>query len=315
MKTATLNNALINVSQINGDILIEPDKVTCCDGSTFIQVKVDLDLPTMLVDKTFVKVIQSLPEAEIFLRERLVLTYGSNKVEFPIRDPIQFPRVQGVEKKRSITVNSDLFKTALQKLTPFTGEDLFSNIAMFDYGMAATNTYCIAEFRMSLIEGLIPKNITSILNRSLAGNVIIATDDRGISFESGNFYISTPMWDGKFPAYQKFLRPQGLTFQVERGIFVESLRRVAAIVNEENQPVKLTFNNGLTLFSESVSGSITETIPCGEGQFEIWLDSKRLLFTLEKMKNERITLKVNPDFVIRDSEEEFVLLNSLNVAE
>jgi DNA polymerase III sliding clamp (beta) subunit (PCNA family) len=315
MKTATLINALTNVAQINGDILIENGKVSCSDGHTFIQVVADIDLPTMLVDKSFLKLIEKLPEAEISLGRKLKIQYGSSKVELPIRDPIMFQNVTGVEKLNSCAVNTDLFKTALSKVLPFAGEENFGVVGMFPYGLASTDTQCIAEFRMPCIEATLPKQIVPILIRSLAGNAIIATDGKGISFESGNFFISTPQHSSKFPSYTKFLRAQGLTFTVERAILIESLRRVLTIVQEENTPVKLDINNGLTLSSETQFGSISETIPVsGEGQYTAYFSAKKLLYTVEKLKSQKLTLKVDPDFIIRDSEEEFVLLNRLNVA-
>jgi len=315
VKTATLVNALTNVSQINGDILIEEGVVSCSDGHTIIQVKADIDLPTMLVDKSFVKLISSLPEAEISLGAMLEIKYGKNKIKLPIRDPIQFLNVSGVEKTHSCTVNTDLFKTALGKMLPFTGEDLFSNIGLFSYGMAATDTQCIAEFRMPCIEAMLPKFMVPILIRSLAGNAIISTDGKGIAFESGNFYISTPQYMGAFPNYTKFLRPQGLTFTVERSILVEALRRVLAIVQEENTPVKLHFNTGLTLTADAPTGSITESLPVvGEGEYELFLSAKKFLYVVEKLKSQKLILKVDPDFIIRDSDDEFVMLNRLNVA-
>ena len=176
--------------------------------------------------------------------------------------------------------------------------DLFSCVAT-DGKRLAIETESIS-FKL---EGLcvIPQKTTNALMKLLAGDgdVIISFDEKSVQFDFINEYgqatiINSKLIEGRFPRYEAIIPDeQDIEIFINRNEFADCLKRIALILNESSQGVKLIFTeNKLTMHASTENDESTEemNIDLTGPEQQIAFNPAYLLDPLKRLEDEKISL-------------------------
>jgi DNA polymerase-3 subunit beta len=118
-----------------------------------------------------------------------------------------------------------------------------------------------------LSSAIVPtKILTIILKRaSSEGNLALAIENNQVYFKFGSYQFASVLIEGKFPDYRRVI-PEGQDkfFEIDKGDFVDALKRVGILVEQKTRKVLCGVQPGTLTFqsSESDLGSADEEIPC-----------------------------------------------------
>ena len=148
---------------------------------------------------------------------------------------------------------------------------------------------------------VLPQKTNNALMKLMAGEgeANISFDEKSVQFEFINEYeqkttINSKLIEGKFPKYQAIL-PSGHNNEVkiDKNEFHERLKRIALILSESTQGVKLTFNENLLLMQASTENDESNEkmeITYGEAEQKIVFNPAYLIDPLKRLEDDTITL-------------------------
>jgi DNA polymerase-3 subunit beta len=177
-----------------------------------------------------------------------------------------FPTMPAISDGKSWSVNSGLFKKALQQVVFAASNDetrpvltgILLNTTQGKLHMAATDSYRLAEKQLGVnkqdVHLLIPASAMQELLRVISDDdqqVEIIHDDQQVLFKAGDVELVTRLVDGKYPDYRKLI-PEKFATQA-------TLKR-ADLVNV----TKVS-----SLFARESAGSVTIEVDESAGQLSI----------------------------------------------
>lgn len=155
----------------------------------------------------------------------------------------------------------------------------------------------------SELEGrcVIPQKTNNALMKLMAGDgeVVVGFNEKSVQFEFINEHeqetvINSKLIEGKFPKYQAIL-PEGHNFEasIKRTEFHECLKRIALILSESTQGVKLTFSeNKLQMHASTEEDESNEemNITYSGPEQKIAFNPAYLIEPLKRLEDETISI-------------------------
>lgn len=265
-------------------------------------------------------IIKELPDGALidfqYDDSRLNVICGKSKFKLSTISSEQFPVISDILSEFLVKVDANEFLTLLkrtyfcipndsQKLE-YTGAQVRinrDNIEVFATGMqriAISSSTIPAEYSNDFIVNIPKKTITEILRIfESKGEIEIQTDRRQISFKSNNIIVYSKLIE-KFVKNidMLFTKDYPIKAKIDRKLFIDASKRVAAITNEDTPGVILNFeNNSLKLSSlETVYGEgseIIDIIDYNFEPFEIILNARHVNEILTYIETEDFTLEMS----------------------
>lgn len=268
-----LNNVLIKADETGVRFTLTDQEISIsCIAEADIQENGETTLPM----RRLISIVRRLPGLPVSF------TYSDDEfTEIKCDDIIfkilgvntsEFPETSDAVYQNKMAVPKQLISKIIINTTFATGNDpsrpiISGPLLQFDQGKitcVATDGKRLAMQSIdseSTLEGkcVIPQKTTNALMKLMAGDgeVSIGFDEKSVQFEFINEYnqetvINSKLIEGKFPKYQAII-PDGHIHEVsiKRLDFHERLRRIALILSESTQGVKLTFKTNKLLMHAS----------------------------------------------------------------
>ena len=310
-----LNNVLINANDKGVTFTLTDQEITIsCQAKAEVTNSGTITLPM----RRLISIVRRLPEQAIsFIMEDDEFTdIKSGEICFKIQgvSSEEFPETLTEEYEQKSTIPKEIIRKLVINTSFATGNDpsrpiISGPLLKFEeelFSCVATDGKRLAmetEKISSDLEGLcvIPQKTTNALMKLLAGNgnIGISFNEKSVQFELVNEYeqettINSKLIEGRFPKYEAII-PDGqeIEIPINRNEFAECLKRIALILNESSQGVRLVFKeNKLFMHASTENDESHEEMEVdyiGTEQ-QIAFNPAYLLDPLKRLEDENVTL-------------------------
>jgi DNA polymerase III subunit beta len=231
-------------------------------------------------------------------------------------DASEFPKTAALESPESISLNSYVLSSAINKTIFATGNDelrpamngVFCQIAKEHLTFAATDAHKLVRFRRNDIQSenegsfILPKKPLNLIKNILASmdtEVRLDYNKTNAFFSFDNYNLICRLIDAKYPNYEAVIptsNPNILT--VDRLAFLSSIRRVSIFSNKTTHQVRIKIvGNELTVSAEDFdfNNAATERLSCeytGE-DMEIGFNSRFIIEMLNNLDTDQICIEMS----------------------
>lgn len=284
---------------------------------TTIPVQIEKEGETTVFCDKFVNIIASLPNGEVEIErkeEKIIIKSNIKKARFQLKTISEkdYPAFTQINNPDFFNIPSKEFKNMIKKTIFSVSDDetrLFLNgifIEKKDKNLVFVASdgrrlaFCKNEFEIekNINSCIIPTKILSIINKHLSdeGIINIAITEKNIFFEFDKYHFSSVLLEGNFPDYNKVIpESQVFSFEIEKGEFLEALKRVSLLVERKTCRIFFTVNPGtLTIMSqETEMGLAKEEIPCKyDGEtFTFAINYRYFEEPLKEMSSDRVKVE------------------------
>ena len=310
-----LNNVLIEATEENVNFTLTDQEITIsCKANADVTTAGSITLPM----RRLISIVRRLPEQpiNITLQEEEFAEIKSGEICFKIQGvkATEFPNVLDTTYEQFSAVPKNSIRKLVINTSFATGNDPSRPIISGPLLKFEPNTFsCVATDgkRLALetesldfeLNGLcvIPQKTTNALMKLMAGEgeVNISFDDKSVQFEFTNEYdqetiINSKLIEGRFPKYEAIIpEAHEIEISIDRNEFAERLKRIALILSESSQGVKLTFReNKLIMHASTEDDESNEEMVVeysGEEQ-KIAFNPAYLLDPLKRLEDENIII-------------------------
>lgn len=263
--------------------LLATDLELTIKKSIIAEVKVEGEV--IIPAKFFAEFVRSLSAEQLKIEstdgKEVSIEYGDNKGIIKCNDGQEYPNIEEVEKKETITISAKELKDVINK-TIFASsneetrqilkgclfevkEDILTVVALDGYRLALCNKKLISK-NHSHEKYIIPARSLSEISKLVEDNdeeINIIFDKDKLLVEIDNTVIISRLIAGEFINYQNIILTEFNTTAVfSREQFCNSVNRAAIISRiSKNKLIKIEMKeNYLTVDSNSEAGNIHETI-------------------------------------------------------
>ncbi len=279
------------------------------DGKVAVPSKILLETLKTLPDQP----VAFSVDAQTFAIE---ISAGDGKYKLSGENGEDFPKIPAVENASSVNMPASVLAEAINKtIFAVSNDDLrpamtgvFCQLSPQNITFVATDAHKLVRYRRSDTKSdaaasfILPKKALTLLKASLG------TDDSAVSleynstsafFRFGNINLICRLIDERYPDYEAVIpqnNPNKLT--LDRGLFLNSLRRVVIFANKTTHQVRLKINGSeLNISSEDVdfSNEAHERLGCQyEGEdMEIGFNAKFLIEMLSNLEGDEVVLEMS----------------------
>lgn len=317
------NNPVLPILE---DFLFEIDgqklTITATDLETFIStyVKISSDEPLVysvaIPAKILLDTIKQLPNQPItfeFTVGKVTITSVFGEYALATEDGNDFPKPPAPDSNQSVTLNTGLLKSAIDKTIFATSVDdlrpamcgVLFEVYPNGINFVATDAHKLALVNNGSSEGeainlIVPKKPLTAIKNALPpdGTVNIKYNAQNAFFEFSDYTISCRLTDARYPQYRAILPKNDKQVTINKSDFLSSLKRVSNYANKTTNQVKLKITaNALTISAENLDYNTkgSEKLPCefNSDSFEIGFNSKFLIEILSVIDSEQVILKLS----------------------
>ena len=310
-----LSNVHIEASDNLVNLTLTDQEITIsCKANADVTIEGSITLPM----RRLISIVRRLPEQAInfTIVEEEFTEIKSGEICFKIQGvkSEEFPETLNSVYENSCTLTKQSIRKLVINTSFATGNDPSRPIISGPLLKFTTESFtCVATDgkRLALeteetninLEGLcvIPQKTTNALMKLMAGegDAKISFDEKSVQFEFTNEFeqetiINSKLIEGRFPKYEAII-PEGQEIEVNinRSEFAERLKRIALILSESSQGVKLIFkDNKLLMHASTEDDESTEEMEveyAGDEQ-KIAFNPAYLLDPLKRLEDENIIL-------------------------
>jgi DNA polymerase III subunit beta len=262
--------------------LIETSKNAIFISGSDLEVSVKLQVKAEIVQegavgvvaKTLFELVRELNSGTITIKleaaNRVKLTHGRSKFNLVGVDAKDFPSLPGLDSEATLSISADTLAEMINMtLYAVSNDETRYNLSgvcfesPFQDGIrfVATDGHRLAlitrKFDNAELIGklIIPKRGLSesrrIIEDSRGGEINFGVGEDGFFIlATDNQHIAIRLIDEDFPSYSEVIpATKGVQIKINCGQFLQCLKRVALIVNEQSRPVKLDFANDVLTLS------------------------------------------------------------------
>ena len=287
-----------NTITILSNVLLEADNNTLIIRATDLKVGFETKIPvdvavpgvtTVFCDK-FLGILRSLPDGEVefeLLENKLFIRPLFKKIDFQLKSisSEKFPELQETQSENYFEFpQAELIEMISQTIFSISDDETryFMNGVYLEHQegklvMVATDGRRLSFISKSIdtpikeFQGIIiPPKILNLVKKlsSGEGNLSLAITDKNLFIQFDNQKISSNLIEGQFPNYNRVI-PEKQDYQiiVNRGEFIEALKRVSLLVEQSSRRIYLMVEGDTMVLQseESEIGIAKEEISC---QFE-----------------------------------------------
>jgi DNA polymerase III subunit beta len=228
--------------------------------------------------RKFYEIVREFPSAEIRVEEKSnrVIDIGNQKVQYHLKgmNPDDFPSTPDLVSLEFFSVESTSLKKMIDKTIVISGvgEDKKAHIngVYFErladktppaIRMVSTDGSRLSKYDLALADGstlpagesvLIPKKGLHEISKFLdaGGNVQLALQDSYFIVNSSMEKIYIRLLEGKYPAYEDIIfRENGSPIELEKDQFLNMLKRMSILCNENYRAARFTFDADLLVIN------------------------------------------------------------------
>lgn len=279
------------------------------DGKVAIPSKILLETLKTLADQPVAFSVDNQTFA-------IEISAGDGKYKLSGENGEDFPKIPMVENASSVlmpaavlaeAINKTIFAVSNDDLRPaMTG--VYCQLSPQNITFVATDAHKLVRYRRmdtkseSSAAFILPKKALNLLKSSLpTDDVAVSVEYNSTSafFRFGNINLICRLIDERYPDYEAVIpqsNPNKLT--IDRGMFLNSLRRVVIFANKTTHQVRLKINGSeLNISSEDVdfANEAHERLSCqyqGE-DMEIGFNAKFLIEMLSNLEGDEVTLEMS----------------------
>lgn len=259
------------------DFLLEGDgltlTITGSDASTTIKETLDCEaegkalLPTNLLE-----LVRTLPDDDVTVEadgNTATITWRNGHSTIPAFNPEEYPAIADYDGEY-VTIEGDNLVSALAHTLPHTADDemrpvmngvLFKAKGDGTIDVVASDSHTLGLCTINCesegaFEFVIPANaLKFVSNLARITDVGLGADDKSIYFKAGSTTVITRQIVGKFPRYESVIpKTFASTLTAEKGVLLNSLKRVLVCSNKASGHIKLTLGMlGSTMEAEDLS--------------------------------------------------------------
>jgi DNA polymerase-3 subunit beta len=266
-----LSNVLIEAGE-SGLKLSTTDLDRC--ATKRIEAGVEEPGKVTLPVKRLSAIVRELPTEEISIEvdSQNVATIRSGPSVFKINGlpATEFPEMGYVKDGVELHINQADLKSALDKTvyamsfdeTRYILNGIYFEAERSQLTLVSTDGRRLALLNCDAAETvafeksfIIPRNTIDELRKSLGQSDVVdlTVSESMACFEINNLTLTTKLIEGNYPNFRQVI-PEGSKYRasIERESFLSALKRVALLVNERTNSLKLTFgDNGISISSNS----------------------------------------------------------------
>jgi DNA polymerase-3 subunit beta len=280
-----LSNVLLDASGSNLTIKATDLKV---GFETTIPVQIDEEGSTTVFCDKFLGILRSLPEGDVTFEEkennRLKIIPAEKKIDFQLKSisSDKFPEVLNLEGQNFFELPQAAFLDMVNQTIFAVSDDetrYFMNGVYFERKddkliMVATDGRRLSYAEKPLTDNvgefsgiIIPTKILQLVRKlaSGQGNLALSISEKNIFVQFDNQKISSNLIEGNFPNYNRVIpESQEQTAVLDKGTFVEALKRVSILAEQKSRRIYITLQTGNLVINseENEIGAAKEQIAC-----------------------------------------------------
>lgn len=268
--------------------------------------------------KTFHNIVREMPPGTVdldFSQQLAAITSGKNQYQLTTQTPEDFPTWPDLQAGTTITLEQAAFKRMLSHVMfalPQRDPRKVLLGALFDIKdnelvCVATDGKKLGLSRVALpeVEGaqpvsaIIPQKVLHEVHNNLKdeGSLRLLIGERQVAFDLGNLIYLSNQIDGAFPNYEMVI-PAEFTreIRIQRGAFLEAIRRAAIISEERNNSIIMRFKTGEIQFRShtydvgSFTGSLE--VPYEGESFDIAFNHVYLTDSFRVIDSDEVIMKI-----------------------
>lgn len=271
--------------------------------------------------KILLETLKTLPDQPIAFNIddstfAIEISAGDGKYKLSGENGEDFPKIPTVENGSAVTLPSSVLSEAINKtLFAVSNDELRPNMTGVycqlnsdNITFVATDGHKLVRYRRkdvlseSTSSFILPKKALGLLKSSLPSedvNVSVEYNNTSAFFRFGNINLVCRLIDERFPDYEAVIplnNPNQLV--IERGLFLNCLRRVVIFANKTTHQVRLKITGSeLNISSEDIdfANEAHERLSCQyEGEdMEIGFNAKFLIEMLNNLDGEEVLLEMS----------------------
>jgi DNA polymerase III subunit beta len=302
------------------------------------RIEADIEEPgkVTLPVKRLSSIVRELPTEEISIEVNAqnIATIRSGPSVFKINGlpASEFPEMGFVADGLKVAINQADLKAALDKTayamsadeTRYILNGVYFEVQPAGVTLVATDGRRLAMLNCDMLADvdsaksfIVPRNTIDDLRKTLGQSdaVGLSISDGMVSFEIVNLTLTTKLIEGNYPNFRQVI-PDSSKFRasIERESFMAALKRVALLVNERTNSIKLTFDDNRILISSNSPdiGEAEETIDAiyNGSPITMGLNPEYLSACLRALPNDQVFIDLSdsdsPAVVRTDSPDSFL---------
>ena len=270
--------------------------------------------------KLFGEMIRKMPDGTVSFEtdsnDSVYVKCGKNEYKFMGISTQDYPEIPVIDTINSMTlpmailksmINQTIFSVATTDVRPvytgalFEAEEKHLTIVAVDGYRLAKRSEILDNSKIEQCSFIVPADCLSDIERICTddeGTVDICVGKKHISFTIGKTVVVSRKLEGEFLNYRKSIPTQfAYKILVNKGDLVNSIDRVALIINEKNNsPVRMTFNEDrINLRCINPVGNAEDECPStGSGKgMEIGFNNRYMTDALKASGEEKLYLCLN----------------------
>lgn len=288
-----------NTLPVLGNVLLNAEGQKLHLSGTNLEVSIQVSIPADIKNEGKITIPAKIitnwvnylknEEIEVRIKENETLFLKTNEAKTSIKgiSAEEFPILTKIDKEYEFQVtakdlkkaiNEVVFASAQSSIRPVLSGILLTNKGLY-LKMVATDSYRLSEKSIKLknqlnneIYCIVPSKTMVELERILSmekeiEEVKVIISQNQILFQIGNIEITSRLIDGKFPEYEQIIPKKPKTIvSLKKNDFVLAVKRVGIFAKENNNNMKLSFENDKLIIT-------TEATEIGTEEAEITIKS------------------------------------------
>jgi len=229
--------------------------------STSIEVESESEGSAAISSRILLDTLKTFPNQPLTFKTEgnstIEISSSHGKYDMAYFDGNEFPKAVSIESPSSTVIPGEVLATAISKTIFAAGNDdlrpvmsgVFFQFTTDGLTFVATDAHKLVKYSRTDVvandaaEFIMPKKPLNLLKGILAGNesdVTIEYNNSNAKFTFDNVVLVCRLIDGKYPNYEAVIpkeNPNKLT--VERGIFLNSVRRVSIFSSKTTHQIRL----------------------------------------------------------------------------
>lgn len=321
-----------NTLQILSNIYLQVQNESLMLKATDLEVSIETSIPVRMLEegkstvsaKNFFEIIRELPEKEVQIHSKenhwIGIQCGKSNFNILGLAPEDYPTLPSFTGKSGVKAKKDVLKSMIDHTlyAVSTDESRYQLNGVFletaengNYRMVAADGYRLAYFEDKLLDegkDFLPKGIIiprkgiqevrKLLETETAAVIDLAVEGNHLLVRGQSTFLSVRLIEGQFPDYRQVVpKNNSKSIELDRGEFLNSLKRVSLLANEKSRGVKFAISNGKLEISSNnpeigEASEQIETAYKGDA-LEVGFNAKYVLDAVAVMSEDNILFELN----------------------
>jgi len=287
--------------------------------SVSVFAKVEKEGVACVNAKKLTDISRLLPSSEVYIHledNKLKIKSGKSRYNLPVSPAEDFPNLYPFPEENAFIISGENLQKAISKTIYATSKEesrfalqgvLFKSLDG-SIDVVATDGHRLALYTVDRtgtgdINIIVPQKALNELKRLLTGleDVEIAATDQYVFFRTKEWILMSRLLEGAFPDYTQVI-PEVFSREIKvmKKEFLDSVKRVSAVIEGDTKPLKLTLKENL-LELKSASPEYGEaideiSIDYSDEEFTIGFNAKYIIEAVDVIDTDEVIIKfTNPN--------------------